>query len=429
VPGGFRSNSVSAERKGQLIPKPPVDRFVDDLSEQELLRHSEQVKFPPALEDAYARQLALKNRQPALTIALVGLSLWVALIALDFYRVPLMGGDPWDAAIVVWVVSRLISLVLIAAMIVIIRLTDNNYTFVSGLCYLAIGVSAALTSNIARDKGIFVADAFQVLIVMCGFLPAGLVYRRALLAVLAVAGFSLLMMLIDFGSPHPERQLQLALTILVAVPAAAIGGYYRERADRTQFILTTVLERRALTDTLTNLPNRRLLVEHFQMARRQASRDANSIGIAVADIDFFKRYNDEYGHIEGDKVLRNIAEALRESVRRPLDIAVRFGGEEFVLLFYAVDQAGLNDRVGEALRRVRALKQPHRGSPFERLSISIGSTICDNEETLDEAIARADAALYDAKAAGRDCAKFHRKDGGQVVSIDEVRTASTRRPE
>lgn len=395
-----------------MITHQPVNEFVDDLSEQELLEHSEQLKFPPALEDAYARQLALKNRQPALTIALVGLSLWVALIALDFYRVPLMGGDPWDAAIVVWVVSRLISLVLIAAMIVIIRLTDNDYTFVSGLCYLAIGVSAALTSNIARDKGIFVADAFQVLIVMCGFLPVGLVYRRALLAVVAVAGFSLLMMVINFGAPHPERQLQLALTILVAVPAAAIGGYYRERADRTQFILTTVLQRRALTDTLTGLPNRRRLVEHFQMTSRQAIRDGKLVGIAVADIDFFKRYNDMYGHIEGDKALRVIAKSLQQSVRRPLDIAVRFGGEEFVLLFYGLDQAGLEQRVKGAVKNVGDLGMKHAGSPQDRVTVSIGFTICDPEETLGEAIARADAALYEAKAAGRDCARFHRKSGG-----------------
>ncbi|RKR07658.1 PAS domain S-box-containing protein/diguanylate cyclase (GGDEF)-like protein [Kushneria sinocarnis] len=157
------------------------------------------------------------------------------------------------------------------------------------------------------------------------------------------------------------------------------------------------LHRFAQTDALTGLPNRRAFDEALERECARARRTGNALSIAIIDLDHFKRINDRYGHGAGDEVLVALAEVLRSGIRRS-DMAARLGGEEFVVLLpetTAAAGAGLAERLREAL---------HAASwPVDRVTASFGVAQYDAAAmTPKTLLARADEALYAAKAAGRD---------------------------
>ena len=165
------------------------------------------------------------------------------------------------------------------------------------------------------------------------------------------------------------------------------------------------LERLASLDGLTQIPNRRSFDEALRAAWADHRRRGAALAVALADVDFFKLYNDSRGHPEGDRALIAIAQALHGCLRRETDLAARYGGEEMVLLLRDSDAAGAARVAGEALDRVRALKLPHPSSaaaPFVTLSIGIAAMIPGEGSDAADLLARADQALYRAKAAGRN---------------------------
>lgn len=164
------------------------------------------------------------------------------------------------------------------------------------------------------------------------------------------------------------------------------------------------LARLAQFDELTRLPNRRFFDQQLTRALRQARRQQSPLAVVMVDVDEFKKYNDRYGHVEGDECLRRVAAALRASVKRPQDFVARYGGEEMVLLLPQTDLLGAT-LVAEAARvAVASMDIPHAAAVAGRVTISLGVAASvpgpqDTEQTLLKA---ADAALYDAKAKGRN---------------------------
>jgi diguanylate cyclase (GGDEF)-like protein len=165
------------------------------------------------------------------------------------------------------------------------------------------------------------------------------------------------------------------------------------------------LERLSTLDTLTGLANRRRFDEALRQEWRRAARDGVPLSLIFCDIDFFKGYNDSYGHLAGDECLVRVAEVLRSTFNRPADLAARYGGEEFVLILADTNEEGAV-RLAEKLRsKIETLAIPHRGSPIAaRLTISLGvaSVVPTPRGGAEELIARADAALYAAKQEGRN---------------------------
>src|SRR4029079_8658343 len=139
---------------------------------------------------------------------------------------------------------------------------------------------------------------------------------------------------------------------------------------------------------------------------QQAQRDRQTIAVIMIDIDFFKSYNDRYGHIAGDDCLRRVCSALREAARRrPLDFVARYGGEELVAVLYGADKSYGESIARSLLSAVRELRIPHASSPTQPyVTVSIGVVSVDayRMATHDVAIALADEALYAAKNQGRD---------------------------
>lgn len=169
------------------------------------------------------------------------------------------------------------------------------------------------------------------------------------------------------------------------------------------------LLRLASRDSLTGLYNRRhfdqQLAREFERHRRQGL----PLGLAFIDVDNFKAYNDGYGHVEGDKCLRTIADAIGSASRRPGEIVARYGGEEFVTILPYTSHENVQ-KYGEWICvRIRELALEHRYSTTSSLvTISVGMTsmVPGDDRTVDQMIDHADRALYRAKSAGRDCAKM-----------------------
>lgn len=153
-------------------------------------------------------------------------------------------------------------------------------------------------------------------------------------------------------------------------------------------------------DDLTELPNRRHMQERLGQAIAQSARTGEVFSMALLDIDFFKRINDSAGHAIGDRVLIRVAACIRESMRE-YDLCARWGGEEFLILFASCSQANaalLCDRIRVAIAAIDT-SDLHPGLT---LTASIGFTEFRPGEGVDTTLKRADDALYQAKAAGRD---------------------------
>ncbi len=179
-------------------------------------------------------------------------------------------------------------------------------------------------------------------------------------------------------------------------------------ADRFALTLSNLrlreqLREQSIRDPLTGLLNRRYLDDMFTRELDRAVRHQHSIGVIMADIDYFKYFNDSYGHIAGDALLRAVGKFLKEHVRRE-DIVCRYGGEEFVLV---LPESSLEEtrRRAEGLRSaIKDIELAPGQPPPRAISISFGVAAVPAHGTMAEAVIQAaDRALYRAKAAGRDC--------------------------
>lgn len=167
------------------------------------------------------------------------------------------------------------------------------------------------------------------------------------------------------------------------------------------------LEIQARTDSLTKLPNRRAFKKVLAHEFMRAKRSNSPLAVLMIDIDYFKNFNDCYGHISGDACLRLVARALRKSLKRSTDIVARYGGEEFAAILPDTDQRGASLVAEHILQSIRAMGIKHSDSKFRKVTISLGLTIYQANQhvgTTDQAdlMLAADQALYYSKKNGRN---------------------------
>jgi diguanylate cyclase (GGDEF)-like protein len=186
-----------------------------------------------------------------------------------------------------------------------------------------------------------------------------------------------------------------ATSVVLAVLLAQTARLYADLIQRAE-----ELEDEAHTDTLTNLPNRRRFDEEFARAFGSAIRRSSPIAVALVDIDRFKQYNDSFGHQAGDAALHSIATTIAQSVERSGDFAARYGGEEFVVILEETTLGGacaVAERIRSAVLDT-AIRAPGGGC----LSVSVGVAARLPGSTGESLLRQADAALYEAKNAGRN---------------------------
>jgi len=169
------------------------------------------------------------------------------------------------------------------------------------------------------------------------------------------------------------------------------------------------LGKEASTDSLTGANNRRFFDERFAAEFSRAQRQSAPLSLIMLDIDFFKNYNDSYGHPAGDKVLISVVKALKLQLNRPTDVVARYGGEEFAVILPDSRAEG-SQIIAEKLRAaVSNLNIPHRESKVaDHITISVGVTTYQHDTDCNAAcfFETADRALYSAKHSGRNCVRY-----------------------
>lgn len=179
----------------------------------------------------------------------------------------------------------------------------------------------------------------------------------------------------------------------------------RVRTHISLKVKTDLLEAKVMLDGLTNIPNRRRFDEVLESEWKRAQRTGTLLSLVMLDVDFFKRYNDNYGHGPGDECLKKVASALVDAVDRPSDLVARYGGEEFVALLPETEAQGAG-YIAERMRSaVEQLQLPHQYSEVSNVvTVSVGSVCvrpCSGTSQL-ELLRLADEKLYEAKESGRN---------------------------
>ena len=165
------------------------------------------------------------------------------------------------------------------------------------------------------------------------------------------------------------------------------------------------LESMSRTDGLTLLSNRRHFDEIIDREWRRSHRLEKEIALLMIDVDSFKLYNDHYGHVQGDQILRRVAGILKQNMLRPIDIAARYGGEEFACILPETNSKGARIVAERIQHDIKNENIEHKYSSFGHvtLSIGIGSVVPTHSNTVSELIQMADNNLYKAKSNGKDC--------------------------
>jgi diguanylate cyclase (GGDEF)-like protein len=161
-------------------------------------------------------------------------------------------------------------------------------------------------------------------------------------------------------------------------------------------------EELAMQDPLTGLSNRRAFQQFLNREIRSSIRNRTPIGLVLIDVDFFKNYNDEFGHAAGDQCLTNVGQALHAHARRPCDLAARIGGDEFVMILGNTRLEMVREIAESVLKAINDLKLVFNESHQVTASIGFISVVPDEKRNEDFLVQEADKALYRAKSAGRN---------------------------
>jgi diguanylate cyclase (GGDEF)-like protein len=168
------------------------------------------------------------------------------------------------------------------------------------------------------------------------------------------------------------------------------------------------LHRVSMTDGLTGIANRRLFDELLVREWRRCARIQKPLSIVMIDVDYFKKFNDRYGHQAGDESLKAVANVIASAVKRGSDLAARYGGEEFVLILGEMDEKSARNVANSILQQVAALKVLNDESPHQYVTVSCGiSTVLPSEDKpVEKLVKSADNALYLAKKRGRNTVAY-----------------------
>jgi diguanylate cyclase (GGDEF)-like protein/PAS domain S-box-containing protein len=202
-----------------------------------------------------------------------------------------------------------------------------------------------------------------------------------------------------------EEELEILSSLAVQVAIAVQQGELLAKLEAANHELKNL----ANLDGLTGLANRRRFDEILQKEWQRMQRNRTPLSLILADIDFFKRYNDTYGHQHGDECLKAVARAIQVCSKRSSDIAARYGGEEFAVILPNTPLEGAVQIACQIQERVQGLQIEHSQSsihPYLTISLGAASQFPHQQTTLDNLIGAADAALYRAKASGRDRVEF-----------------------
>lgn len=356
------------------------------------------LRFSQALEREYRASIleeSFELKRIALSVAAV---IWLALTVFDMAVVP--------ASHVSWVIAiRVLALavLLVCAFFIVQRRYRHLWLPLSMTCILVLGVGAAMIVGVAHRADPDYPYEGLMLVSMAAYFLVGLRLSEAVVCSLVVLLAYVLAELVA-GLSVPKL-LNNVLLLTFGNLIGGVGCYLLEHKSREYFLVSRLMRLLAYHDSLTGLHNRRSFNRQFERLWRQAQREGKSLALLLCDIDHFNAYNDSYGHQAGDVALQHVGALIQQAARRPLDMGVRLGGEEFALLLFDI-------AADEAVRRAEALRQAleqagisHRESASGKvltMSVGVAWLSPDSQPQLSQLYEQADRALYQAKASGRN---------------------------
>jgi len=367
--------------------------------------------FPGKLEDLFQKYYFLKSINRIRIMLIFGILVYCFFGIADYILFPEMYHELWGL--------RALTIISISPAIFFI-FTGRNHSLVY-FVYSVVAVTAGLSivgmmSMILPDEAqIYYAGIFLVIFFLYTLSGIPFIYTSISSTVIITLYFLIDLFFLHSGSKYLiSNMFFLASANLMGL----IGGYILEYYIRKDFLLSLkiYLDKKDLEnlneklrhlsnyDELTGLANRRKLKEFFERELKRAVREKFPVSVLMIDIDYFKAYNDYYGHIKGDHILKEIGRIINSHARRPTDIAGRWGGEEFIIVLSNVNKKQALDLAKSLHRDILRRKIKHSFSPSGKLTVSIGgyTEIPDNTRTMDELINKADKALYKAKSLGRN---------------------------
>lgn len=293
---------------------------------------------------------------------------------------------------------------------------DRWYAFYSGLSHILILSTASLCMASVQDARLH--NIAAAVLVICFSVVFGTGLHRLRACLIAAFGAAVLSLALGLLLPLPGTIEGVAWFYALMLFGMSMLCLAMERVHRVLFLqeclleldrkrlseLSGRLEEIARQDPLTALANRRHFDEMLNQEWDRARREELPLSLLFIDVDHFKAYNDSYGHPAGDACLCQVASALRAVLRRPGDLVARYGGEEFVLLLPNTDPEGALHTGERARAVVAALGIPHAASAHGLITASVGiaSALPGDASSPASLMSAADAALYMAKAQGRN---------------------------
>jgi diguanylate cyclase (GGDEF)-like protein len=376
----------------------------------QLRRGFSKLRFAGPLEKDFREFYVAQNLPRARLSGLIALILVLAVTCIDL----VLGAAPGLElnALRLGVLSPMVAVIAIAMSLPAGR---RYYNEIASIGVTLIGFVVTYISHIAALSGASYVLAGLLLVILYACLFLGLLFNVAIGIAALLVGVHLVMGLF-MGVPLNE----LCYMTAMLGAAAVIGGistYNLEHALRTNFLETRLLNELAERDGLTGLYNRRIFDDYVRRVWRQSRREEAALEIIFIDIDFFKIYNDLYGHQAGDDCLKKVAACIARCAKRPFDFLARYGGEEFVLILYGPPDDYARNLPEQIRRDVMDLVIPHAGSEAAKyVSVSVGVAFAraGSTRSLNGAIQTADEALYQAKREGRNRVVFKDTNASEV---------------
>jgi diguanylate cyclase (GGDEF)-like protein len=291
------------------------------------------------------------------------------------------------------------------------------------LTYALIGVAACIPALITKLRDRFI-NAFLYLPILCLQILALIInYEFLTLAYGLTDYFVALNIILQLQATVITFEIIYRFSAIILQAKSyqrTLEASVRRRTEELAVMAKSLREKNeelaeaSRKDPLTGLSNRRHFNELSSMLLKDSSRNETPVSVLVIDADHFKSVNDTWGHDVGDEALKAIAQALRQCVKRPMDIVARFGGEEFVIILHNTELPG-------AIHVARNIQETLRGLPVQNgkggsftLTLSVGVLVAipGTNADADSLIKVADGLVYDAKKAGRDCICYSESGGG-----------------
>lgn len=403
----------------------PAERTFTKEERESLQRAYEQgfrkLRFPDPWEGIFRAEYAEQSVFQARIAAVIGIVLYMLFGFRDLFLAP-------EIITAVWIIryGLVMPLLVLVLVLTFIKPLRKYVLWLAMLAILAVGGGVFAVSSVMSRPLNYMIDTGLIPIIIFACTVSRMRFYQALACTLLLffmyQGFAFYNGAdapFFMGSEPYQIHQAFSFLVLIVIMIGLFACYLLEYRVRENFLqnmmlqeegqrlrgLTAVLQQLSSTDGLTGLFNRRHFMQAFDAEWRRCQRENRPLGLILLDIDYFKPFNDNYGHQPGDEVLKKVGAALKGVAKRGGEMAARYGGEEFILLFPEQDLEGIRKVAAKVNQVIRDLQIPHEYSQVESVvtcSVGAVSLYPSNDYTLEQIIEKADENLYGAKEGGRN---------------------------